>query len=503
MSQQNKVSRQENPLHIAARYGFTMRIRPQMSTLEQLNEPNKLGEVAMHIASVYNKIEFVRLLLARGADQTRRNILHQLPIHLACAGGHLSLLNTFLSTAEGKASLTSRDKSGNFCIHLAAAVEGSTQMLKKLAQLSNLNAENSDGETCLIVAAKLGNLRNVKTIIGYGANFRLSDTRGRTALHAAAAYGHTRVVEYLMSEKKRDITNEVTSLGESALILALKKKHEITAATIIIHGADCFIEDRWGKSAKDYASLPNLQVAAKLLQDVWNGDIWSSRYLTRCHLAETEAAAAAAVNDNSVSATANQEEVATVSEEEIEEEPEEPFDDQFQQNALIWESVFQPAMDEAVQVSFSSAQTGQEYTQFQTEPLDLSATSAANATSWSSTAPMAEEARNVNLTQVCVHNDYTPEPMIEDDIEIIPAVDSVAAYLHEPIVIDITDSDEETAISDDGNSDTTVELDLNTPRPVLEEDAVKLERQGTPAPWFNQVVDVIRWLEEDFPHQLE
>ena len=55
----------------------------------------------------------------------------------------------------------------------------------------------------------------------------------------------------------------MTSLGESALILALKKKHEITAATIIIHGADCFIEDRWGKSAKDYASLPNLQVAAK------------------------------------------------------------------------------------------------------------------------------------------------------------------------------------------------------------------------------------------------
>ena len=102
-----------------------------------------------------------------------------------------------------------------------------------------------------------------------------------------------------------------------------------------------------------------------------------------------------------------------------------------------------------------------------------------------------------------MHNDYTPEAMIEDDIEVIPAVDSVAAYLHEPIVIDITDSGEETAIGDDGNSDTTVELDLNTPRPVLEEEAVKLERQGTPAPWFNQVVDVIRWLEEDFPHQLE
>ena len=145
------------------------------------------------------------------------------------------MINTFLSTAEGKASLASRDKSGNYCIHLAATVEGSTQMIKKLAHLTNINAENSDGETYLIVAAKLGNLRNVKTIIGYGANVRLTDIRGRTALHTAAAYGHTRIVEYLMTEKKRDIGNEVTSLGESALMLALKKKHEITATTIIIH----------------------------------------------------------------------------------------------------------------------------------------------------------------------------------------------------------------------------------------------------------------------------
>ena len=79
-------------------------------------------------------------------------------------------------------------------------------MLKKLADHSNINAENSDGETCLIVAAKLGNLRNVKTIIGYGANVRLTDIRGRTALHTAAAYGHTRVIEYLLSEKKETLS---------------------------------------------------------------------------------------------------------------------------------------------------------------------------------------------------------------------------------------------------------------------------------------------------------
>ena len=152
-------------------------------------------------------------------------------------------------------------------------MEGSTQIIMKLANLTNINAENSDGETCLVVASKLCNLRNVKTIISYGANVRLTDIRGRTALHNAAAYGHTRIVEYLMTEKKRDIANEVTSLGESALMLTLKKKHEITASTIIIHGADCFIEDRWGQSARDYASLSNLQVAAKLLQGVYDGDV--------------------------------------------------------------------------------------------------------------------------------------------------------------------------------------------------------------------------------------
>ena len=56
-------------------------------------------------------------------------------------------------------------------------------------------------------------------------------------------------------------------------MLALKKKHEITATTIIKNGADCFIEDRLGQSARDYASLSNLQVAAKLLQGVYDGDV--------------------------------------------------------------------------------------------------------------------------------------------------------------------------------------------------------------------------------------
>ena len=69
-------------------------------------------------------------------------------------------------------------------------------------------------------------------------------------------------------------------------MLALKKKHEITATTIIKNGADCFIEDRLGQSARDYASLSNLQVAAQLLQGVYDGDVWSSRYLTRYRLAE-------------------------------------------------------------------------------------------------------------------------------------------------------------------------------------------------------------------------
>jgi len=63
MSQNEDVSRQD-PLLVAARYGFTLWIRPQVSTLEQLNTPNKLDEEAMHIASINNKIEFLRLLLS-------------------------------------------------------------------------------------------------------------------------------------------------------------------------------------------------------------------------------------------------------------------------------------------------------------------------------------------------------------------------------------------------------------------------------------------------------
>ena len=117
---------------------------------------------------------------------------------------------------------------------------------------------------------------------------------------------------------------------------------------------------------------------------------------------------------------------------------------------------------------------------------------------------MAEESQDIDqLTQTFVHSENyaaIPEPIMEDDdIEMIPAVDSVAAYLSAPIVIDIS-RDEESAINDDGNSDSTMELELNTPKPVMEAKAVKIERQETPAPWFNQVVDVIRWLARRTSH---
>ena len=164
----------------------------------------------------YGKIEFVETLLSRGADQRVANIHQQLPIHLACYGGQFSLLNVFLATSTGRESLETREKDGNFCLHLAATVEGNTRMLKRLAALSNINNSNHNGETCLIIAAKMSHLRNLKTIIGQGANVRLTDSRGRTALHAAAAKGHTRIIEYLMAEAP-EISNEVTSAGETAL----------------------------------------------------------------------------------------------------------------------------------------------------------------------------------------------------------------------------------------------------------------------------------------------
>ena len=55
------------------------------------------------------------------------------------------------------------------------------------------------------------------------------------------------------------------------------------------------------------------------------------------------------------------------SEKEIEEEPSDSLVDQLQENAPIWESVFQPAMDEALhvhlasQASFSGTQPVPEY----------------------------------------------------------------------------------------------------------------------------------------------
>jgi len=483
------ASNRDYPLHTAARYGFTLRARSQEATVEQLDSVNDLGETAMHIAALNNKIEFVKILLSRGANPLLRDLHQRLPIHLACAGNHLSLLNAFLADKVGRTGLEARDKKGNFCIHLAAAIEGSTQMLKKLARVANIDAANLEGETCLIVAARLGNLRNVRTIVNCGANVRLTDSAGRTFLHAAAANGHDRVVEYIMNEKRIDVVDHVTTLGETALVLALKKRHEEAASALIVHGADCFLEDGWGRTAKDYALLSSLQVASKLLQGVQDGDVWNDRRLIRYRLSPERAQRARTPP-------------ASVSDEEEEMDTSEDG----APNPL--RGLIEAAVNHALGISSEhGSKIPLQYSPsspVQEEPMELTAgTPASNDASDEPPAKKARWGDGVRLTEEnraqCLEGDcsmlrvsspqFSPPMMPVHIGDEIRYVDSVAEYLDAPLVIDI---------SSDDNEVTEMESSLNTPQPAPATATIKTERDGTPAPWFNQVMDIVNWLELDF-----
>ena len=205
-------------LHQAARLGTVNRIRINSVTNQQLNARNQLGEVALHLAVKFHKVECVKALLAKGADPGIPNHLMQLPIHLACGSGQTRAFNVL---KEYSSCLVQRDKNGNYCIHLAASVEESAGTIKFLANNININVENYKGETCLIVAAKAGHLKNLKTIVSLDANLLLTDVKGRTALHAAARKGHTRIVEYLLGLRKDGLGDMQSMNGMTALMMAI------------------------------------------------------------------------------------------------------------------------------------------------------------------------------------------------------------------------------------------------------------------------------------------
>ncbi|XP_065584372.1 caskin-1-like, partial [Artemia franciscana] len=156
-----------------------------------------------------------------------------------------------------------------FPLHVAAWT-GNTQTVECLLKSGpDINIRNNYGETPLYLAALKGHTETVECLIQSGADLNINCRGGKSPLHVAAWKGesplhktawkgHTQTVECLL--KYGAYVNSKDKDGMTALHYASWCGDKECVATLLEHGSDIDITNRYGHTAFDVAVVDDTAV---------------------------------------------------------------------------------------------------------------------------------------------------------------------------------------------------------------------------------------------------
>ena len=190
-----------------------------ISTDEDLNAIHYEYETPIMAAVLYRRVDFLRELIAAGADPNKTN-----------SYGITALMN---SAGRGYKEMT--------------------EILLKAG--ARVNDEDKDGSTALMRAARDGDLETVELLLQAGANLHQKDKAGKTAFLLSAEGGQAKTMERLLSLGFDP--NSYNNWGSTALAAAAR--HPEMLKTLISAGAKVNLQIPSGATK----SMTALEIAAQ------------------------------------------------------------------------------------------------------------------------------------------------------------------------------------------------------------------------------------------------
>ncbi len=169
------------------------------------NSADSKGFYAVHYAASMGNIDILKYLVLKGANIQIKDIGGATALHHACFGGHFNAVKYLVD----EQNLNVNEKTTKGYVPLdRAAINGHSEVISYLLKKSvKINSQASNGETALHLACYSGNLDSVKLISSYpGCNVNIKESRGFTPLHYSAYYGYTPIAEYLIVNRKADLS---------------------------------------------------------------------------------------------------------------------------------------------------------------------------------------------------------------------------------------------------------------------------------------------------------
>ncbi|MBN1798262.1 MAG: ankyrin repeat domain-containing protein [Spirochaetales bacterium] len=240
-------------------------------------------------------LEYIRLLVERGADVNQKIIEDYTPLMAACEQGNPAIVEYLIAH---KARINDAAEDLGMTPLMIAAAHGNTDVVELLLKHNaDINAKNVDGLTALgwailhnhseakavlrahnavpgdivkyisyatpIIAATSGNYELIRLAIKHNIGIEYRDHAGCTPLMRAAELGHADIVELLLtSGADPNIQND---FGDTALMTAVDAGQLESVRALLKHNVDLELKDEYNSTALCIACKRGYAAIAKLL----------------------------------------------------------------------------------------------------------------------------------------------------------------------------------------------------------------------------------------------
>uniref|UniRef100_A0A0K2TKJ7 Transient receptor potential cation channel subfamily A member 1 homolog [Aplysia californica] n=1 Tax=Lepeophtheirus salmonis TaxID=72036 RepID=A0A0K2TKJ7_LEPSM len=266
-------------LHHAAIRGNNDAASVLLSTSGIEKEPRDLqGSTPLHLASTYNRLDTVKLLLANKANPKCIDIDERTPLHEACQEGNVEVVNAIISESEANFStdfvkelIQKKDGEGNTSLSIAVS-SGSIKIVELLLEYgANVNSKNKHSVSVLHCAARTGQIESVELLVEHSAEVNVVNSLIQTPVYIAASNNNVKVIEYLVNNGCNP--NIQDSNGFTPLHIACKEGNVEAVEVLIAFKTNVDLLDYDDRSCLYIAALYNKPEVLKALleNDKCNG----------------------------------------------------------------------------------------------------------------------------------------------------------------------------------------------------------------------------------------
>ncbi len=209
------------PLWLASQNASVAIVRRLLQAGASPNLALASGETPLMVASRAGSAEIAELLLGKGARLNVRGVRGQTALMWAVAQRHPAVVRVLLAHGAD--------------IHAKSDVWSQVMAVPPHGELAYNKSIPHGGETALMFAARVGDLESAKLLVAAGANVNDADAWGVSATTLAAHSGFTPLVQFLL---EKGANPNAAPQGFTALHIAVMRRDEALAGTLLAHGAD-------------------------------------------------------------------------------------------------------------------------------------------------------------------------------------------------------------------------------------------------------------------------